>query len=85
MRLPLNLRLPSAVLEGMSDSLVMDQHTLELLEFDKVRELLAGHAATSPGKDLARQVAPRTSPAPWRWESAPDPGKIAGEWPPHCG
>ncbi len=38
----------------------MDAHTLELLEFDKVRELLAGHAASSLGKELARQLEPRT-------------------------
>jgi DNA mismatch repair protein MutS2 len=38
----------------------MDAHTLELLEFDKVRELLAGHAACSLGKDLARQLEPCT-------------------------
>jgi DNA mismatch repair protein MutS2 len=36
----------------------MDAHTLELLEFDKVRELLAGYAACSLGKELARAVAP---------------------------
>jgi DNA mismatch repair protein MutS2 len=36
----------------------MDSHTLELLEFDKVRELLAGYAATSLGRELARQVEP---------------------------
>jgi DNA mismatch repair protein MutS2 len=36
----------------------MDAHTLELLEFHKVRELLAGHATSSLGKDLARQVEP---------------------------
>ena len=36
----------------------MDQHTLELLEFHKVRELLAGYAATSLGKELARQLEP---------------------------
>jgi DNA mismatch repair protein MutS2 len=36
----------------------MDAHTLELLEFSKVRELLAGYAASSLGKDLARQVEP---------------------------
>ena len=33
----------------------MDAHTLELLEFHKVRELLAGYAACSLGKELARQ------------------------------
>jgi DNA mismatch repair protein MutS2 len=37
---------------------IYDQHTLELLEFGKVRELLAGYAACSLGKDLARQVEP---------------------------
>src|SRR6516225_6113458 len=36
----------------------MDQHTFELLEFHKVRELLAGYAACSLGKELARQVEP---------------------------
>jgi DNA mismatch repair protein MutS2 len=38
----------------------MDTHTLELLEFSKVRELLAGHAASSLGKDLARELEPST-------------------------
>jgi DNA mismatch repair protein MutS2 len=38
----------------------MDAHTLELLEFDKVRELLANHAACSLGKELARQLEPGT-------------------------
>lgn len=36
----------------------MDAHTLDILEFPKVRELLAGYAATSLGKDLARLVEP---------------------------
>ncbi len=36
----------------------MDSHTLDLLEFDKVRELLAGYAACSLGKELARQLEP---------------------------
>jgi DNA mismatch repair protein MutS2 len=36
----------------------MDAHTLELLQFDKVRELLAGYASSSLGRDLARQVEP---------------------------
>src|SRR5215204_1573119 len=36
----------------------MDAHTLDLLEFDKVRALLAGYAATSLGADLARAVEP---------------------------
>jgi DNA mismatch repair protein MutS2 len=38
----------------------MDAHTLELLEFDKVRELVAGYAACALGKELARQVEPAT-------------------------
>ena len=38
----------------------MDAHTLELLEFHKVRELLAGYAASSLGKDHARQLEPLT-------------------------
>ena len=42
----------------MSDADIMDAHTLELLEFDKVRELLAGYAACSLGKELARQLEP---------------------------
>jgi DNA mismatch repair protein MutS2 len=37
---------------------IMDAHTLGLLEFDKVRDLLAGYAASSLGRDLARQVEP---------------------------
>ena len=36
----------------------MDAHTLELLEFDKVRVILAGYASTSLGEELARQVSP---------------------------
>jgi DNA mismatch repair protein MutS2 len=36
----------------------MDQHTLDLLEFDKVRHLLAEYAATSLGAELARQIEP---------------------------
>src|SRR2546430_1418518 len=46
----------------MSDAPTMDAHTLELLEFGKVRELLAGYAACSLGKELARQVAPSADP-----------------------
>jgi DNA mismatch repair protein MutS2 len=45
----------------MNDAVMMDAHTLELLEFDKVRELLAGYAACSLGKELARQVEPGTN------------------------
>jgi DNA mismatch repair protein MutS2 len=39
---------------------IMDAHTLDLLEFDKVRELLAGYAASSLGRELARNVEPST-------------------------
>ena len=40
----------------------MDLHTLQLLEFDKVRELLAGYAASTLGRDLTRQMEPSTDP-----------------------
>src|SRR5262245_59311502 len=36
----------------------MDPHTLDLLEFDKVRSLLAEYAATSLGGELARRIEP---------------------------
>jgi DNA mismatch repair protein MutS2 len=45
----------------MSDVAMMDAHTLELLEFDKIRELLAAYAACSLGKELARQLEPSTN------------------------
>ena len=38
----------------MLPTVPMDAHTLGLVEFDKVRELLAGYAASSLGKELAR-------------------------------
>jgi DNA mismatch repair protein MutS2 len=38
----------------------MDAHTLELLEFPKVRALVAGYAFCSLGKDLALQAEPGT-------------------------
>jgi DNA mismatch repair protein MutS2 len=41
----------------------MDAHTLELLEFAKVRELVAGYAFSSLGKDLARLVEPSSDVA----------------------
>ena len=44
-----NLPRGGAVPVIMSDTVLMDAHTLELLEFDKVRELLAGYAASSLG------------------------------------
>ncbi len=36
----------------------MDAHTQQLLGFDKIRELLAGYAATSLGRELARTLEP---------------------------
>jgi DNA mismatch repair protein MutS2 len=38
----------------------MDTHTLDLLGFDKVRELLAGYTASTLGRELARQIEPST-------------------------
>lgn len=49
---------------------IMDAHTLGLLEFDKVRDLLAGYAASSLGRELARRVEPSTDPEPIRAELA---------------
>ncbi len=40
------------------DGRMMDAHTLELLEFAKVRDLVAGYAFCTLGKDLAQQAAP---------------------------
>jgi DNA mismatch repair protein MutS2 len=37
---------------------VMDAHTLELLEFDKIRSLVAGFAACSLGKEAAARMEP---------------------------
>jgi len=39
---------------------IMDAHTLDLLGFDKVCELLATYANSSLGRDLARQIEPST-------------------------
>jgi DNA mismatch repair protein MutS2 len=44
----------------MNATVTMDAHTLELLEFHKIRDLLAGYAACSLGKELARQLEPST-------------------------
>ena len=38
----------------------MEAHTLELLEFNKIREIVAGYAMTSLGKELARALRPST-------------------------
>ncbi len=40
----------------------MDAHTLELLEFDKVRALVAAQAACSLGKEAALRMEPSTDP-----------------------
>jgi DNA mismatch repair protein MutS2 len=42
----------------MNDPIQMDAHTLELLEFHKIRELVASCAYCSLGKDLALQAEP---------------------------
>ncbi len=49
---------------------IMDAHTLGLLEFDKVRDLLAGYAASPLGRELARRVEPSTDPEVIRGELA---------------
>jgi DNA mismatch repair protein MutS2 len=46
----------------MNAARIMDAHTLGLLEFDKVRELLASYAVSSLGKERARQVEPSIDP-----------------------
>lgn len=48
----------------------MDPHTLQLLQFDKVRDLVAGYAASSLGRDLARAVEPSADAAAVRAELA---------------
>jgi DNA mismatch repair protein MutS2 len=54
----------------MRKTLRMDAHTFELLEFGKVRDLLAGYAASSLGKELARQIEPGTDAERIRTELA---------------
>jgi DNA mismatch repair protein MutS2 len=44
----------------MNDAVLMDAHTLDLLEFGKVRSLLAGYAFSSLGKELAEGLEPQT-------------------------
>src|SRR3954447_25311780 len=46
----------------------MHAHTLELMEFHKVRDLLAGYAACALGKELAQRTEPATDPGPVRRE-----------------
>jgi DNA mismatch repair protein MutS2 len=48
----------------------MDKHTLELLEFDKIRTIVAARAACSLGKDRARAMEPARDPAEIRgWQA----------------
>jgi DNA mismatch repair protein MutS2 len=74
---------------GASDSATMDAHTLDLLGFDKVRELLAGYAASSLGRDLARQIEPSIDLAAIRQELALTTEMVAalgsGQAPPFSG
>src|SRR5215831_2900345 len=60
MTLPPNPHPGSAVSAGMPDTIKMDPHTLELLEFHKIRDLLAAYAACSLGRELARAIEPMT-------------------------
>lgn len=48
----------------------MDSHSLELLEFDKVRELLAGYGACSLGKELIASLMPMSDAEAIRRELA---------------
>src|SRR5438105_12233040 len=45
----------------MNAPMPMDAHTLELLEFHKIRELVSSYAFCSLGKDLALQAEPSTN------------------------
>src|SRR5437899_8761133 len=55
-----NLRASDPVDTRMNAAMTMDAHTLELLEFHKIRELVGGYAFCSLGKDLALQAEPST-------------------------
>jgi dsDNA-specific endonuclease/ATPase MutS2 len=48
----------------------IDEHTLEVLEFEEIRRTLASFAASDLGKDAARGLYPsvdlRWAAAPWR-------------------
>src|SRR5437016_1490393 len=48
----------------------MDTHTLELLEFDKIRALVAARAACSLGKDAALRMEPSRDPGEIRERQA---------------
>jgi DNA mismatch repair protein MutS2 len=54
--------------ESAPAAAIMDAHTLDLLGFDKLRDLLAGYTASSLGRDLARQIEPSTDAATIRKE-----------------
>src|SRR3954465_4177978 len=73
----------------MNAAELMDAHTLELLEFNKVRELVAGYAACSLGKELARQIEPGTEGQMIRAELALGSEMVAalglGQTPPFSG
>ncbi len=48
----------------------MDKKTLRILEFDKVREILAGYTSFSAGHDLARTLEPTADPfEAQRWQA----------------
>lgn len=80
----LTLAEPTAV-----EPATMDAHTLDLLGFDKVRELLAGYAASSLGRDLARLIEPSTDFATIEQELALTTEMVAalglGQAPPFSG
>ena len=67
----------------------MDSHTLDLLGFDKVRELLAGYAASTLGRELAHQLEPAADLAAIRHEMALTTEMVAalglGQTPPFGG
>jgi len=48
----------------------MDTHTLELLEFDRIRTLVAARAACSLGKEAARRMEPSRDPGEIRSRQA---------------
>src|SRR5437773_2577161 len=54
----------------MIDPMPMDAHTLELLEFHRIRELVAGYAVSSLGKDIALLAEPSTNAEAIRAELA---------------
>ena len=40
----------------------MNQHTLDVLEYDKIRELLVSYTASGLGARLAQEIQPLTDP-----------------------